>query len=235
MRPVDLRPINIVNCEGFKNFVAALNPDYILPCRTTITKHVHLLYDQVKQDVIKELDNRYISLTSDIWTSITNHAYISLTAHYLTDDWKLENKLLATRLMANKHTGVNIASYLTDLAKEFNIKDITAVVTDNAANMRVALRHVNDVMENETTVEHTGCFAHTLQLAVNDGLKLNAIDRVLGAARKLVGHFNHSVVATETLLKVQGSDPKKLIQDVATRWNSSYFMLRRLLELRIPV
>ena len=52
-----------------------------------------------------------------------------------------------------------------------------------------------------------------------------------------MGHFNHSVVATQALLKNQpdGNKALKLIQDVATRWNSSYLMIKRLLQLRVPV
>ena len=52
-----------------------------------------------------------------------------------------------------------------------------------------------------------------------------------------MGHFNHSVVATQALLKNQPDENKalKLIQDVATRWNSSYLMIKRLLQLRVLV
>ena len=82
-------------------------------------------------------------------------------------------------------------------------------------------------------------FCPSLQLCVEDGLKLNQISRALGAARKLVGHFNHSVVSTQALLQKQakdaGSKPLKLVQDVSTRWNSSYTMAQRLLLLRVPV
>ena len=58
-------------------------------------------------------------------------------------------------------------------------------------------------------------------------------------------HFHHSSVATAALLSVQRkkkeeegaahTKPLRLIQDVATRWNSTYMMLIRLIKLRIPV
>ena len=39
------------------------------------------------------------------------------------------------------------------------------------------------------------CSAHILQLCIADGFKNNmSIDRALGAARKLVGHFHHSAL-----------------------------------------
>ena len=52
-------------------------------------------------------------------------------------------------------------------------------------------------------------------------------------SRKLVGHFKHSVVAMTGLRgkQIQLDIPQHhLIQDVATRWNSTYFMLDRLAE-----
>ena len=57
---------------------------------------------------------------------------------------------------------------------------------------------------------------------------------MVAACRKLVGHFRHSVVAMEALRSQQakvGQPKLKFIQDVSTRWNSTYYMLSRLLAL----
>ena len=72
------------------------------------------------------------------------------------------------------------------------------------------------------------CFAHTLQLAVNSGLDSNQISRLTAVARKLVGHFKHSAVSMTALKEKQQQmniPQHHLIQDVATRWNSTYFMM----------
>ena len=60
------------------------------------------------------------------------------------------------------------------------------------------------------------------------------------AASHLVGHFHHSPMATNELLKEQRSvkpdvEPKKVIQYVKTRWNSVVQMFDRLNELRWPI
>ncbi|XP_035379337.1 zinc finger BED domain-containing protein 4-like isoform X3 [Electrophorus electricus] len=58
------------------------------------------------------------------------------------------------------------------------------------------------------------------------------------AARKLVGYFRSSTTVKEKLDLVQehmGKPKKKLIQEVETRWYSSFQMLERLVELREPV
>ena len=58
---------------------------------------------------------------------------------------------------------------------------------------------------------------------------------VVSRSRKLIGHFKHSTTLTAEMKKKQGSMGVKehmLIQDVATRWNSTYDMMARLREQR---
>ena len=150
------------------------------------------------------------------------------TAIYLSSDWALHSKVLATRVVHDRHTGTNIAREVNKIFSEFKLDKPLAIVTDNAANMGIAAR--------ELGIHHVHCYSHTLQLAIEEGLKITQISKTLGSARKLVSHFSHSVLATNSLLEKQTTLPKlKLIQDVATCWNSSFYMMDRLLKLRIPV
>ncbi|KAF0748355.1 zinc finger BED domain-containing protein 4-like, partial [Aphis craccivora] len=56
---------------------------------------------------------------------------------------------------------------------------------------------------------------------------------------ELIDKFRRSTVANNKLRTYQinnGIDkPKKLLQDVQTRWNSTYYMLNRFIELEIPI
>ena len=53
--------------------------------------------------------------------------------------------------------------------------------------------------------------------------------------RDLVGHFVMSSQATEILRIKQGANPVNVIQDVVTRWWSTYAMLERLKHLKIYI
>ena len=104
---------------------------------------------------------------------------------------------------------------------------IVAIVHDNASNMTSAVR--------ELGWESLPCVAHTLQLAVNKGLGISQIVRATAVCRKLVGPFKHSTIAMTALKEKQEQlnlEKHHLIQDVSTRWNSTYFMIERLLEQR---
>lgn len=79
------------------------------------------------------------------------------------------------------------------------------------------------------------CFAHTLQLATNDGFKLLHIIYVAASASRLVSHFHHSSTATQALNQkhqLQNLPEHKLVQYCWTRWNSIHDMFKRLPEQR---
>lgn len=175
---LDLRPMNIVTGRGFRRFCQLLNPSFQVPSRTTVTKHVDLLYQDLKLEVIQETKGASVSLTTDMWTSVAQRGFITVTAHYLTQDWTLKCRVLATRPVDEKHTGVNIANALLAIKDEFLIKDLVALTTDNAANMVVAAR--------EAKVTRVPCFSHTLQLVVNEVLKHEEVVDPLTQSRRLV-------------------------------------------------
>nr|XP_055038565.1 E3 SUMO-protein ligase ZBED1-like [Misgurnus anguillicaudatus] len=80
---------------------------------------------------------------------------------------------------------------------------------------------------------HITCFAHTLNLASQKGLGVDRASRLLGKVRKIVCYFHRSPIACHVLQEKQTlmDLPKhKLIQDIITRWNSSFEMLERFLE-----
>ena len=78
-----------------------------------------------------------------------------------------------------------------------------------------------------------------LQLAVKHGCLAQPVVLELTAkAHKLVGHYKHSNLSLQSLLRMQeqlGLSPKRLIQDEATRWNTTFYMLERLIELKIAI
>ena len=105
-------------------------------------------------------------------------------------------------------------------------------VTDNARNIVNAW---NDQLQKP----NIPCVAHTLNLAVGRVLKLRSVANILGHVRNLVSQFHYSTTlaaklrAKQNLLKM--SQHKLFINDCPTRWNSSYDMLRRVLEQQLAI
>ena len=228
---LDLRPLSMVNGRGFRYFCFLLNPVYKVPCAKTVKKNLHFLYEEAKEDIIKLIAHQDVSLTTDLWTGVGARSYFTLTAHFITPDWEFKSVVIATRPLDHSHTAKNIADAILAVKAEFKIHNLIGLTTDNASNMKLAGTLLG--------VTRQMCFSHGIQLAVQDGLKHVPIKKALAGASTLVGHFSKSALATTSLKEKQnppdGEKPKCLIQSVQTRWNSEFFMARRLIELRIPV
>ena len=109
----DLRPINFVDGEGFQNLMSFVEPGYHLPSATYFTKLIELKYEEAVAKVQQTLQaTNYISITSDMWTSLANDAYISLTTHFISGEWNMESVCLGTMPVSERHTGDNISSWI---------------------------------------------------------------------------------------------------------------------------
>ena len=72
-------------------------------------------------------------------------------------------------------------------------------------------------------------------MCLKPALELPKVAQVVSRCRKLVGHFKHSTTLTAEMgrrQKSMGVKEHALIQDVPTRWNSTYDMMARLSEQR---
>lgn len=227
----DLRPYSVVENEGFRNLLTVIDPRYEVPSRTHFaTSVLPKMYHTVKDKVVSDLKTATaISLTTDGWTSLATEGYNTVTAHYIDGGWKMQSYTLQTRKMDLSHTGVNLSEMLTYAIEEWDLKRYgfnPAISTDNASNV------VNSVKLANMEI-HVRCFAHTLNLATQKGLKITELDKILAKIRRIVGYFHRSNVATTSLKAKQlllELPQHKLIMDVSTRWNSTYDLLARYIE-----
>ena len=126
--------------------------------------------------------------------------------------------------MDERHTAENLASELHKCATEWGL-DRPTVVSDNAANILKAVRLLG--------WRSIPCLAHTINLAAKAGLRVQQVSRILAKARDFVGYFKRCTYANKVLQKKQDllQMPKlSLINDVDTRWNSTYDMIELLLS-----
>ena len=228
----DMRPYSTVENEGFKHLIKTLDPRYDLPSRTHIaTKVMPSLYSSVKSRVLNDVKNASsIALTTDGWTSRATQSYITITSHYVDNDFLMKSATLQTRHLGVSHTGENLAEVLKIASDEWGLKkDLpTAVTTDNASNIVAGVNTISD-----TFTPHIRCFAHTLNLATQKAIKIPQVERISGRIRRVVTFFHKSTTASAILESKQlllDLPKHKLIQDVATRWNSTYDMFTRYIE-----
>ncbi|XP_018377324.1 PREDICTED: zinc finger BED domain-containing protein 1-like, partial [Trachymyrmex cornetzi] len=230
----DFHPFRIVEEKSFIEFIRALNPNYQIPSRHFISKTaIPSLYEECLI-YTKDLINSGLSfcLTTDCWTSRNTESYIAVTVHFINDNFELISVLLECSTMSTNHTSKNLAHEIRRIVHEWGIeKKILLAVSDSANNIKSAI-------SKELGWKHFSCFAHTLNLIVNDALHTDGITEILEKIKIIVGHFKRSYISNEKLMLFQknnGDQPLKLIQDVPTRWNSTYFMLERFSKLETAI
>ena len=130
----------------------------------------------------------------------------------------------------NFSNAVTISFLLQSAVEEWGLKKSQpiAITTDNASNIVSGINSISSEFS-----PHIRCFAHTLNLATQKAIKCQQVDRVAARIRRIVPFFHKSSTATAIMESKQHllELPKhKLIQDVSTRWNSTYDMFSRYIE-----
>lgn len=257
----DLQPLSVVENEGFRELLRVAEPRYVIPSRKTVTNVIiPKLYEETRKKIISELGSKRmvsLALTTDGWSSCTNQSYLSYTGHFVDEHFRLKEYCLRVAAFDESHTSINLAqsiqsevfTWLTPEAPDRSSVGGSIsqqcstpspapspipiyIVTDNAANITSAVK-------NYTTYTHVPCFAHTIQLCVNDALKqFPQLDTLFNKAKKITTHFRHSSKETTKLNYMEtqfGMKHLKLKQECQTRWNSMFHMIQRLLTVKAPL
>ena len=145
----------------------------------------------------------------------------------MSSSWELHFSVLDTLHIDDSHTAEVLAVELVSICDNWKITEkVACVVTDNANNIVAAVR-LNGW-------KHLPCFAHTLNLVVQDSLKADTqLAEIQKRCRDIVSYFHCSSKASDKLFSIQTHlkiDNHKLIQDVEMRWNWVFYMFERLIE-----
>lgn len=227
-------PFSFVESVGFARLMKHLCPSYNLKSRQYFTSFIcDKLYSKVSQKILELLKSfDKLSFTSDIWSdNCSGVSLLSLTCHGITEE--LERKMLVLKsevFNGSHHTGENIAQKLEDILSLWEIpkEKVKCVVRDAGANMKKGVNLLN--------VQHIDCASHKIQNVIKEGMKAQeTVVAVVTRCKKMATHFHHSTTAQDELANIQirlNETPLKIIQECATRWNSTFYMLQRILQVK---
>lgn len=232
-------PFTIVESDSFRAFIKELCPSYVVPSRKTLSKVLlQKFYNIVREDVTKLLGQaEYIALTTDAWTSASHNQYVAVTAHFVENN-NIKAVMLGCIPDAQRHTAQNLADLIKKICTEWNVMEkVVSVTADNANNIQAAISLLK--------LKQVPCFAHTLNLIVQAGLSEIKVTQMkvktiveLFKVKTIVELFQRSVLASERLTAMQkqlGDKQLTVKQDVITRWNSTFDMFERILDIKRSV
>ena len=99
------------------------------------------MFDECNSKKRASLQNAFsVVLTTDMWTSVSIEAYLTVTCH-LNENWQMREFVLETFTFHGQRTADNISLALKHITGERDTADkVVAVVTDNGIN-KVAAVH----------------------------------------------------------------------------------------------
>lgn len=89
---LDYMPFCMGSSSYFLLLIEALNPAYMVPSRSRLSKHlVQARGAGVTAKVAEDMEGAtFVSITTDGWTSITMDNLITITAHIISLNWELK-------------------------------------------------------------------------------------------------------------------------------------------------
>ncbi|CAG8657438.1 4612_t:CDS:2, partial [Ambispora gerdemannii] len=156
--------------EPSKIMVCSLNLANDKPCQKTYITFsntsnaiqyfasIHTIVEQGKLHI------KYISLTTDLWTSHAKQGYIGITASFMDSDFKIYDILLELEYLPYPHIAKHIRDKIQLIIEKWSLQEkVIAIITDNESNMIKAISYLNNITR-------ISCITHTLQLVIGKEL-----------------------------------------------------------------
>uniref|UniRef100_A0A182QDP1 BED-type domain-containing protein n=1 Tax=Anopheles farauti TaxID=69004 RepID=A0A182QDP1_9DIPT len=225
-------PFDLVDSENFKTFVLMLNPTYTLPAKKEMSKVVLASAYGEAVEVVKErlATASSIALTCERWSSVEGTHYVCLSGHFIDDQFKLCSNLLECVEVEDAPSGKHTVARVRATIERYKLGEkVVAIVTDSPVDGMVAV--------NELKMSHVTCFAHTLNLIVENAIS-DSIKGTVDEVRRIVQHLISIPEGAETLRATQHrlyQTEVKLKLDTPASCNSTYDMLNRFLQNKISL
>ncbi|XP_019733293.1 zinc finger BED domain-containing protein 1-like isoform X1 [Hippocampus comes] len=224
-----------VEKKGFRALIKTLDPRYNMPDRKHFSDvQLPRLYKECRAKVTEELRNvEYFALTTALWTCGVTRPYMTLTVHFINNDWLLTSRCLQTVYFPEDHSEVMMTTVLREVLESWELREemLICVTTDNATNSNSALQ-----LDEWNRLQ---CFGHRLQLAIESSLKTLSpqtqtdVQRAVEVCKQVTGTISNSFKRRCDLAKAQVDldlPIHQLKSESPTRWGSRQQMISRFIE-----
>lgn len=233
----DQQPFTIVENKDFRKFLWSIQPKYKLPSRNTVKDMIMKKFKNA-QDQIKnylQLSTSKISLTMDMWSSITSLGILAVTIHCIRDDWQFDHFVLDVLYIPSPHNALAIKDAVIKIVSDLKIENrLIGITSDNEAKMLAATQKIGNALDL-SEFHHYRCTAHILNLAIGAALNTSIIPECVKKLRIFISTVRNSPKQTDKLkeyFRIEDVKFKAPLPDCATRWNYTYYMIDRALEIK---
>ncbi|XP_011625335.1 uncharacterized protein LOC18439527 isoform X1 [Amborella trichopoda] len=188
------------------------------------------VFRSMREDVKAALDhvNCKVSITLDYWTNYEQVPYMSITGHWIDENWSLRKVLLDITHIPYPHGGTEIYHSMLKVLESYNISGrVLACTHDNNQNVIIACRMLKDYLDGmKEPFTYIQCAAQTLNLIMEDGLRY--VKPAIAKIRECVLEMNTSVEIAQDFREMASACQEgswNFPLDVSTRPSGHYTML----------
>ena len=115
-------PETFIESQGFKNFMAVVEPDYAIPSSEITLKRLEAEYEEKKEEIRNVLESASsVCLTSDFCTAESNVSYLGVRANFIDNNWVPKSFALVMEEMETSQTAENLAAKISEVTDDWNV------------------------------------------------------------------------------------------------------------------
>ncbi|XP_061582587.1 uncharacterized protein LOC133448250 isoform X2 [Cololabis saira] len=145
------QPFSLVEQPAFREFAAALNPQYKMLSRPTVKRRIAEAAAEMKTKLISHLGNiNHVATTTDCW-SAHQKSYIGVTCHWIDGEtFERGSVVLACKRLKGSHTFDVLAGVLDDIHCQYKIRGkVVRTTTDSGSNFVKAFSVFGEQSQSE--------------------------------------------------------------------------------------
>ena len=233
-------PLSFGESPAFVEYIQTTqNPNFRPVSRQTTSRDMRKV---CKKNLAKIKENFVdctysVALTSDIWNGRARQDYISVVAHFVDETWQLQKRVIGFELIDVSHNGLNISNAINKVVQDFDLNSIFFAITmDNASANTNAMNDLTPLFGHYAApyLLHQRCACHILNLIAKCALKkVKPHIEVLRNAITFLGSDNVRLANYKKYCIANGTVARKYSLDMPIRWNSTYMMLKSLIDAQV--
>ncbi|GKV25108.1 hypothetical protein SLEP1_g34601 [Rubroshorea leprosula] len=189
------------------------------------------VFRSMQEDVRASLEHvsSKLSVSLDFWTSYEQNFYMSVTCHWIDENWSFHNVLLDICRVPYPHGGTEIYNSLVRVLKTYNIENrVLSCTHDNSQNAHHACQTLKEVFDVQKVGPfcYIPCAARTLSVIIDDGLRTTK--PIIPKIREFIQELNASLEMSEDFIQLTAGYEEgnwRFPLDTSSRWSGNYQML----------
>ena len=234
---IDQQPFTLVENQSFQKFISIIQPRYKLPSRHTLKEMVLSKFKAAQEKISNylKLSTSKISFTIDMWISISVLGILAITIHFINENWQFEHFVLDVLYIPASHNALAIKNAVLEIANKFEVANrLIGITSNNESKMVAGVCLIKENLES-SVFQHYRCAAHILNLVVGAALEANIIPKVVKKLRNFISIVRNSSKQMDKLkeyFRIENVNFKAPLPDITTRWNYTYYMIERAIEIK---